>query len=116
MELAGALSGAGPDGCVVVDCLTLWVSNLLERGEEDDGIIDRARTAADLAAGRTAPTIVVSNEVGSGIVPMNALARRYRDLLGEVNAIWASGAASTLLVVAGRALTLSEPADLGIDG
>ncbi len=112
VELAGALSAAEPHGCVVVDCLTLWVSNLLERGEEDAGILDRARTAADVAAARIAPTIVVSNEVGSGIVPMNALARRYRDLLGEVNAIWASVAASTMLVVAGRALTLSELADL----
>ena len=116
VDLDGAISGATADACVVVDCLTLWVSNLLERGEKDVQITDRARTAADLAARRSASTIVVSNEVGSGIVPMNALARRYRDLLGEVNAIWADVAVSTLLVVAGRVLPLSEPADLGTDG
>jgi adenosylcobinamide kinase/adenosylcobinamide-phosphate guanylyltransferase len=116
VDLDGAISGTAAEACAVVDCLTLWVSNLLERGEEDAEVTDRAHTAADLASRRSAPTIVVSNEVGSGIVPMNALARRYRDLLGEVNAIWADVAASNLLVVAGRVLPLSEPADPGTDG
>src|SRR6185503_1073686 len=50
----------------------------------------RARSAAAAAAARAAPTVVVSNEVGAGIVPADALSRRYRDLLGEVNAVWAA--------------------------
>jgi adenosylcobyric acid synthase len=52
-------------------------------------------------------TIVVTNEVGLGIVPANPLARRFRDALGRVNAIWSAAARETLLVVAGRTLELS---------
>jgi adenosylcobyric acid synthase len=55
------------------------------------------------------PTLAISNEVGSGIVPALALARRYRDLLGQVNAIWAAAADQALLLVAGRALLLQDP-------
>jgi adenosylcobyric acid synthase len=53
--------------------------------------------------------VVVSNEVGSGIVPADPLARRYRDLLGQVNAVWAATADQTLLLVAGRAMPLLDP-------
>jgi adenosyl cobinamide kinase/adenosyl cobinamide phosphate guanylyltransferase len=64
-----------------------------------------------VAASRSAPTIVVSNEVGSGIVPVNAVARRYRDVLGEVNRSWAEAAAHSALVVAGRVLPLRDAAE-----
>ena len=59
--------------------------------------------------------IVVSNEVGLGLVPANALGRRYRDLLGRTNAIWAEKAERAFLVVAGRALPLSSTSGL-LDG
>jgi adenosylcobinamide kinase/adenosylcobinamide-phosphate guanylyltransferase len=59
-------------------------------------------------AGRAAPAVVVSNEVGMGIVPVNELARRYRDTLGRVNAVFAEAAERALLVVAGRVLPLDE--------
>jgi adenosylcobinamide kinase / adenosylcobinamide-phosphate guanylyltransferase len=106
VELAAALDTAPDDACVVVDCLALWVSNLVERGLADGAVVDAARRAAGRAVRRDGPTLVVTNEVGLGIVPEQPLARRYRDLLGVVNAEWAARADEALLVVAGRALRL----------
>jgi adenosylcobinamide kinase/adenosylcobinamide-phosphate guanylyltransferase len=108
VDLAGMLNKAPADACAIVDCLTLWVSNLMEQDLDDDAIAERAKDAAALAAGRAGPTIVISNEVGLGIVPMNATARRYRDLLGRVNALWADAATHAALVVAGRLLPLER--------
>jgi adenosylcobinamide kinase/adenosylcobinamide-phosphate guanylyltransferase len=107
-DLAAALSSAPAEACLVVDCLTLWVANLLERGEP---VVARAAEAADLAAGRPGPTIAVTNEVGMGLVPSSALGRRYRDVLGRVNAVWAEAAAEALLVVAGRTVRLERADD-----
>lgn len=109
LDLEGALSSIPAGTLAVVDCLTLWVSNLMEQGLSDGEIEDRAGKAVSLAASSTARTVAVSNEVGSGVVPANALARRYRDLLGRVNAIWAEAADRAALVVAGRVLPLAEP-------
>jgi len=108
VELADALADAPTQACVIVDCLSLWVANLLERGDDEDAVTARARATAAIAAERAAPTIAVSNEVGMGIVPVNELARRYRDALGRVNAIWAAAAADAALVIAGRLLTLTD--------
>jgi adenosylcobinamide kinase/adenosylcobinamide-phosphate guanylyltransferase len=91
------------DGVAIVDCLSLWVANLLER----DLDVERANAAArERAEQRTGPTIVVSNEVGLGVVPATELGRRYRDSLGRVNAEWAATADEAFLVVAGRKLSL----------
>ena len=73
---------------VLVDCLTLWVSNLLERGLPDTVIEEQATKCASLGATRISPCLAVTNEVGSGIVPAHPLARRFADVLGRVNAIW----------------------------
>ena len=101
---AAAVASAAPGALVIVDCLTLWLANVLER---DDAAILAAGAALTAAArGRAGPTVVVSNEVGWGIVPADPGTRRYRDLLGTVNARVADAAARTLLLVAGRALTL----------
>jgi adenosylcobinamide kinase/adenosylcobinamide-phosphate guanylyltransferase len=108
-ELEAALAGAPADAFVLLDCLTLWVSNLMEDGLTDEQVRRRARSAAAVAAARAAPTVAVSNEVGAGIVPADALSRRYRDLLGQVNAAWAAAAGEALLLVAGRAVALSDP-------
>ena len=100
---------AAPD-VLIVDCLTLWVSNLLgDDTMSDDEVLAHAAAAAKACTSRDAQTIVVSNEVGAGIVPANALARRYRDLLGRVNATFADEADTVALMVAGRAVTLSDP-------
>jgi len=108
-EVEAALAGAPADAYVVLDCLTLWVSNLLEQGLDDRRVEELARSAAATAAARAAPTVAVSNEVGAGIVPADALSRRYRDLLGQVNAVWADAADQALLLVAGRAVPLLDP-------
>ena len=99
-----ALDAAPAESCVIVDCLSLWVSNLLERAED---VEDAARAAA-VAAQRSGPTIAVTNEVGLGVVPATPLGRAYRDLLGHVNAIWAQAADESYFVVAGKALRLDD--------
>jgi adenosylcobinamide kinase / adenosylcobinamide-phosphate guanylyltransferase len=96
------------DAFAVLDCLTLWVSNQIEAGMSDDEIFEEARDVATTLATRDAPTVVVTNEVGLGIVPMHELARRYRDTLGRVNAAFVSEAERAYLMVAGRALLLEE--------
>jgi adenosylcobinamide kinase / adenosylcobinamide-phosphate guanylyltransferase len=106
LELAGALAAAPPRAFVIVDCLSLWIANLLLRGDDDAAIERLAAQAAALAAARGAPTVAVSNEVGMGVVPVSESGRRYRDLLGRANATWAELADEALLVVAGRTLVL----------
>ena len=108
VALGDALA-AVPDGqAAIVDCLTVWVSNVLERGDEDDAIVAEAERIARSAAARTAPVIAVTNEVGLGIVPANPLARSYRDLLGAVNRAFVGQSERAALVVAGRLLTLDD--------
>jgi adenosyl cobinamide kinase/adenosyl cobinamide phosphate guanylyltransferase len=108
LDLGSALAAARSDATVVVDCLSLWVANALERGDSDAEVEEQARAAAAAAAGRSGLTVAVSNEVGLGIVPSTALGRRYRDVLGRVNATWVAAADEAALVVAGRSLHL-EP-------
>ena len=81
----------------------------LEQGLTDERWAGGPASAAAAAAARAAPTVVVSNEVGAGIVPADARSRRYRDLLGQVNAVWAAAADQALLLVAGRAVPLLDP-------
>jgi adenosylcobinamide kinase / adenosylcobinamide-phosphate guanylyltransferase len=100
------------DACLVIDCLSLWVANLLERGWSEEQVEEEAAAVATLAAKRAPPTVAVTNEVGLGIVPATPLGRSYRDVLGRVNAAWASSATQASLVVAGRLLPLSPPADV----
>ena len=97
------------EGTLVIDCLSLWVANVLERGAADH-LEDAARAAAASARKRSGLTVAVSNEVGLGIVPVTPLGRRYRDVLGRVNATWVDASERAFLVVAGRALPL-EPAE-----
>jgi adenosyl cobinamide kinase/adenosyl cobinamide phosphate guanylyltransferase len=108
VELAAALRAAPAEACVIVDCLSLWVANLLLRDFDEDEVVRLAGAAGELAAVRTGTTIAVSNEVGMGVVPAYPLGRRYRDVLGRVNAIWAERAAEALLVMAGRTLALER--------
>jgi adenosylcobinamide kinase/adenosylcobinamide-phosphate guanylyltransferase len=108
VELATAVRDVEFDAFVVLDCLSLWVSNTIEAGFGDEQIVDEAREIATALAKREAPAVVVSNEVGLGIVPVNALARRYRDTLGRVNATLVGEADRAYFVVAGKALALDD--------
>ena len=106
IRLTDALRAIDPGRTVIVDCLTLWVSNLIEQEMDDRQVHDVAREAAGVAVDGAGEVIAVSNEVGSGVVPMSELGRRYQDLLGEVNALWVEHAARAALLVAGRPLWL----------
>jgi adenosyl cobinamide kinase/adenosyl cobinamide phosphate guanylyltransferase len=108
VEVAKAVGELAPNAFVVLDCLSLWVSNAIEAKLGDDRILDEAREIASALAKREVPAVVVSNEVGLGIVPMNALGRRYRDTLGRVNATFVDAAERAYFVVAGRALALED--------
>jgi adenosylcobinamide kinase/adenosylcobinamide-phosphate guanylyltransferase len=109
LDLGEALAAIDPARTVVVDCLTLWVSNLVLGDYADDEIEMRAAVVAQTAADREAPAFVVTNEVGSGVHPSTDLGRRFRDLLGRVNVIWSEVATDAYLVVAGRSIPLNPP-------
>jgi adenosylcobinamide kinase / adenosylcobinamide-phosphate guanylyltransferase len=98
LELHAAIESAPPEACVVVDCLSLWVANLLEQHADPELRVPL----------RNGPTIAVSNEVGLGVVPATPLGRAYRDVLGRVNAAWAAAADEAYFVVAGKALRLDD--------
>jgi adenosylcobinamide kinase/adenosylcobinamide-phosphate guanylyltransferase len=108
LDLAGTLERAGDD-LAIVDCLTLWVNNLMHRGDSESAVEVLSAATAGIAAGRAAPTVVISNEVGLGVHPATELGRRYRDLLGRVNQQWAAAAQRAVLLVAGRAMALTDP-------
>jgi adenosyl cobinamide kinase/adenosyl cobinamide phosphate guanylyltransferase len=92
LDVAGAIAAVPPGDTVIVDCLSLWVAN------GGDGTVPAAREGL---------TVAVTNEVGLGIVPGNAMARSFRDDLGRVNAAWVEAADEAFFVVAGRMLRLS---------
>jgi adenosylcobinamide kinase / adenosylcobinamide-phosphate guanylyltransferase len=104
LDLAAALSEAGGDcGVILIDCLTLWLSNIMLAGRDPDTA--RAGLLAALSEAEK-PVIAVSNEVGLGIVPDNPLARRFRDEQGRLNAEVAAIADRVVLMAAGLPLTL----------
>lgn len=101
LDLAGAI-GALPDGQpVLIDCLTLWLTNHMLA---DHDVEAECRRLADVLSRPRGPWFVVSNEVGQGIVPDNALARRFRDAAGRLNQDVAAVAGTVLLMVAGLPL------------
>ena len=107
IRLRETLETIDRQSCVIVDCLTLWAANALERLGAAEAET-QAGAAAATAAARRGLTIAVSNEVGLGLVPDNPLGRSYRDLLGRVNSLWADAAERAYLLVAGRALPLAS--------
>ena len=86
---------------VVLDCLTLWISNLMQRHDHDQPILAEADRLAEILKLATFTSIVVTDEVGWGIVPEHPMARRYRDLLGWTNQKIASVADDVVLMVSG---------------
>ena len=86
---------------VLIDCLTLWVSNLLMDGETEDKILSRAEALVESMQKIPQSIIVVSNEVGAGIVPENKIARIFRDIAGIVNQRVATCSDTVVLTVAG---------------
>ncbi len=91
---------------VVVDCLTLWISNRIQREERDDLIENDVAALAALVTDSPFGLILVSNEVGWGGIALTPMGRRFSDLLGSVNQRLAAAAHRVVLVVAGLPLTL----------
>ena len=107
IHLPEAILEAGEEaGILPVDCLTLWISNLLMENYESDQILDQVQSLTRSVASAACPVILVSNEVGAGIVPENELARRYRDLIGSTNQAVANRADQVVWVVAGIPVTI----------
>jgi adenosylcobinamide kinase/adenosylcobinamide-phosphate guanylyltransferase len=104
-DLAETLASA-PKGPILLDCLTLWLSNRMLAGADIDAEFDRLEQAL---ARRAGPIALVANEVGFGIVPDNALARRFRDLQGSLNQRVAATADRVILMVAGLPLIVKGP-------
>lgn len=101
LDLVGALEALPEDQPVLVDCLTLWLTNHMLAEHDVEGA---CRRLADMLSRPRGPWFVVSNEVGQGIVPDNALARRFRDAAGRLNQQVAAIAETVLLMVAGLPL------------
>jgi adenosylcobinamide kinase/adenosylcobinamide-phosphate guanylyltransferase len=108
LDLLGVLARyARPESPVLVDCLTLWLSNVMAAGEDADSEIAALLEALGDAAG---PVVLVSNEVGLGIVPDNALARAFADSAGLMNQKIAAAAGKVVLMNAGLAQVLKDEA------
>jgi adenosylcobinamide kinase/adenosylcobinamide-phosphate guanylyltransferase len=91
---------------VVVDCLTLWVNNLMGMMEEEQEIQNRMNEFLGVLKNTRTPVILIGNEVGWGIVPENAMARRFRDLSGRLQQEIAQIADQVILMVAGIPLVI----------
>jgi adenosylcobinamide kinase/adenosylcobinamide-phosphate guanylyltransferase len=114
VELGRAVAeNARSSGYVVVDCLTIFAANLLESAQGDLAAMEKhvaeLLDALDVAA---CPVVLVSNEVGSGVVPPYPSGRLYRDLLGEINQRVAACADHVLFMVAGLPLVLKGSAEV----
>ncbi|RQW88683.1 MAG: bifunctional adenosylcobinamide kinase/adenosylcobinamide-phosphate guanylyltransferase [Geobacter sp.] len=97
------------NGCyqaILVDCITLWITNLLFHHDAVEPVLAEVRSLAKLFPALKTPIILVSNEVGMGIVPENALARSFRDLAGQANRILAEAADEVYMTISGIPLKL----------
>ncbi len=105
LNVVAALAGLeGRADVVVLDCLTLWVSNLMATYSNDSAPLAEADSLARVLREASYASVIVTDEVGAGIVPDNPAARRFRDLLGWTNQKVAKAAGEVILMVAGLPL------------
>ena len=107
LDLTGVIS-ANQESCkaLLVDCVTLWLTNLLLKYGDATRALQEVQAFVPVLASLTTPLILVSNEVGMGIVPDNALARSFRDLAGEANELLAAAADEVYVMFSGLPLKL----------
>jgi len=111
LELADVLRAeAGETPAVLVDCLTLWLSNLMQAGRD---VERETASVCGLLPRLPVPVVLVSNEVGMGLVPETPLGRLFRDAQGRLNQAVAAAAPSVVFVTAGLPLVLKAPGDAG---
>jgi len=109
VELAAAIrTNKEKYAVILVDCLTLWVSNILLSSAGKPGLEKACRALAESLNTTGCPVVLVSNEVGAGIVPENELARLYRDEAGRVNQAMAAVADRVIWMVAGIPVKIKE--------
>ena len=107
IDITGALQRIADGRTVLIDCLTLWINNLMYEAEKkgreitEEEIAEKCREIAAVCKGRSGTVIFVTNEVGLGIVPDNPLARRFRDLAGRCNQVFAAVADTAVFMVSG---------------
>lgn len=116
LDLAGLLRSLPENHTVLVDCLTLWVNNLLFEAEKvgkalsEDDMACASKAVVEAAQARSRTVVFVTNEVGLGIIPENPLARHYRDLVGRCNQIIAQSADRVVLMVSGVSIDIKNEA------
>jgi len=114
LDLAGVLTRDPRHAVVLVDCVTLWINNLMYRAARsgrdvtEDDVARHCGPVLDAAAARRGAVFFVTNEVGWGVVPENPQARRFRDLVGRANQLLAARADRVTLVACGIPLHLKE--------
>ncbi len=107
IDLPAAISGRSQDADVIlVDCLTLWMSNLLMETNDEEKLAETVSQLTDTLKKATCPIVLVSNEIGTGIVPENKLARQYRPIIGLANQAVAKTAGKVIWMVAGIPVTV----------
>lgn len=109
-DLSGAIRRAEQE-VLLVDCLTLWVSNLMDAGEDElteEEMERRSRAVLEACRERGGLCVLVTNEVGMGVVPANSVGRRFRDLAGRANQVFAAGADTVTLMVCGIPKTIKD--------
>jgi len=109
LDVAARLCALRGADAILVDCVTVWVANLMLRGDADEAILGAADTVARLLPACAFDVTLVSNEVGEGVHPETEAGLRFRDLLGSVNQRLAAACDRVVLMVAGLPLVLKTP-------
>jgi adenosylcobinamide kinase/adenosylcobinamide-phosphate guanylyltransferase len=114
LDLAAAIENAHEFPTILVDCLTLWINNLLYQSEQHRKSLSESDIAEEcvrlLGACKAHPgtIIFVTNEIGMGLIPENALSRLYRDLVGRCNQIIAEASLRVVLLVSGQPIEIKQ--------
>jgi adenosylcobinamide kinase / adenosylcobinamide-phosphate guanylyltransferase len=122
LDIAKVIENSHDFPTILVDCLTLWINNLLYQAEQNNRCISESDIAEEcnnlVTACKTHPgtTIFVTNEIGMGLIPENALSRLYRDLVGRCNQIIAEASVRVVLLVSGQPIEIKPPAGITIGG
>ena len=114
LDIAGAIDSSHDFPVALIDCLTLWINNLMYRAEKDSVVITETdivmecRRVIDAAKRHPGAVLFVTNEVGMGIIPENTQARLYRDLAGRCNQVMAEASGRVVLMVSGLPMEIKN--------